>query len=153
MEHWYWKINDICNGSGSLARTTRRLKKSSKLVTQRDSALCSVDIGLCHFLLSILFLHRFTRSLNAFFYALFIPYTIFYSIYLIVQFLFSSLLVSLLMSPATTKINVYKLKRQEKEICIQVKLLYISLKQNRLKYNSWTWRQSRWRESAWERRK
>ena len=38
------------------------------------------------------------------------------------------------MSPATTKINVYKLKRQEKEIWIQVKLLYISLKQNRLKY-------------------
>ena len=33
MEDWYWKINDICNGSGSLARTTRRLKKSSKLVT------------------------------------------------------------------------------------------------------------------------
>ena len=40
------------------------------------------------------------------------------------------------MSAATTKINVYKVKRQEKEICIQVKLLYISLKQNRLKYNS-----------------
>ena len=36
------------------------------------------------------------------------------------------------MSAATTKINVYKLKRQEKEICKQVKLLYISLKQNRL---------------------
>ena len=33
LEHWYWKINDICNGSGSLARTTRRLEKSSKLVT------------------------------------------------------------------------------------------------------------------------
>ena len=33
MEHWYWKISDICNGSGSLARTTRRLNKSSRLVT------------------------------------------------------------------------------------------------------------------------
>ena len=76
----------------------------------------------------------------------FIPYSIFYSIYLIVQFpLFFTFGI-----PVNESNNV---KRQEKEICIQVKLLYISLKQNRLKYNSWTWRQSRSREGAWKRRK
>ena len=110
LEHWYWKINDICNGSGSLARTTR------SNVTQLPFSLPSVDIGLCRFLLLDFFWHRFTHSLNAFFYALFISYTIFYSIYSIVQFLL--FFTFLLTSPATVKINVYKLKRQEREICI-----------------------------------
>ena len=74
LEHWYWKINDICKGCRSLARTTRRLRKSSKLVanvTQLSFSRPSVDICV-YLLLYALLCHRFTHSLDAFSYALFL---------------------------------------------------------------------------------
>ena len=89
LEQWYWK--QMISASGSLAKTTRRLKTSSKLLPTWLSSLLRylllilVYAAFCFMFCSdivlvILFMLSFMLHL--------IPCTIFYSICLIVQFLF-----------------------------------------------------------------